>query len=692
MSSLEDKVRLQLKKGKHPFFIDPRTSKRIGYWDALTSLALVYTALVTPAEVALAEAATSPFEPLFLINRCLDGIFIIDLFVQFRLMTEVYTSEDGGGTVWLTSSWGIAKNYLKGWFGLDVTSILVSFFDFVSLPPVKAVLAGSSSGENASSSSLSSLKVLRVLRVLRLVKLARLIRASRMMKRWETRMAINYAVLSLLKACVMLILMGHWMACVWVLQAKVQADMANTWLGRLEYCDMPGPGETTEPFCPPLRVYAGGLYYAAATITSIGYGDITPTHHNEVETLVAVTLMFSSCVSWAHLIGVFSGVLSNFDPEKNEFRDVMDSLNRFIAREGFAKELAQRMREYFHQSKHLRAAKMQQELMSNLPPTLQGEVSWKTNQTWLSKIPFLRNAEQEFMLELSLMLHAVVFSPSDVAPRGYLFIVQRGIMMYRGKILTKGKIWGEDMVLSTDEYRSKAPARAMNYVAAYYITRTELFMLADKYPETRKGIRLFAFKLALAREVVVLARAIRAKHEENGGGGQLDGNTAIALLRETIEGGLEAKRLGMKLEPMDPNENPSGELQGYSGDMKVQFGLLTQRLDEIQQTFTAAMKVQSEAIASLRPRAGLTLQRSYYSVHDTNEDRVQDGERAIEKDRPTHYRRQKSKSRHRDRANNAVHGVGMGAVIPGVLMANGQEAQITNGDAHGSPLDPRLEA
>ena len=34
------------------FLIDPRKSKRIGYWDALTSTALIYTASVTPAEVA----------------------------------------------------------------------------------------------------------------------------------------------------------------------------------------------------------------------------------------------------------------------------------------------------------------------------------------------------------------------------------------------------------------------------------------------------------------------------------------------------------------------------------------------------------------------------------------------------------------------------------------------------------------
>ena len=74
-------------------------------------------------------------------------------------------------------------------------------------------------------------------------------------------------------------------------------------------------------------------------------------------------------------------------------RDRMDNLNRFIYRESFPIDLARRMREYIHQSQHLRSAKAQQELMTELPPSLQGEVSWTTNQAWLTSIAFLNGAE-----------------------------------------------------------------------------------------------------------------------------------------------------------------------------------------------------------------------------------------------------------------------------------------------------------
>ena len=90
-------------KKSFSILIDPRTSRRIGYWDALTSLALVWTALVTPSEVALLEAATKMSDPLFLINRGIDGIFIFDMFLQFFMMIEVKMPEADGGSVWVST-------------------------------------------------------------------------------------------------------------------------------------------------------------------------------------------------------------------------------------------------------------------------------------------------------------------------------------------------------------------------------------------------------------------------------------------------------------------------------------------------------------------------------------------------------------------------------------------------------------
>lgn len=58
--------------------LNPNKSSFLGSWDGITSLALIYTALVTPFEVAFISASTK-VDAWFVINRVLDLIFIIDV-------------------------------------------------------------------------------------------------------------------------------------------------------------------------------------------------------------------------------------------------------------------------------------------------------------------------------------------------------------------------------------------------------------------------------------------------------------------------------------------------------------------------------------------------------------------------------------------------------------------------------------
>ena len=90
---------------------------------------------------------------------------------------------------WIHDPDKIAKHYLKGWFGVDFGSIAISAIDIATL---KVFTGGKKS-------PLSSAKAFRVVRLARLVKLVRLVRASRIMKRLESRVAINYGHMALFK-------------------------------------------------------------------------------------------------------------------------------------------------------------------------------------------------------------------------------------------------------------------------------------------------------------------------------------------------------------------------------------------------------------------------------------------------------------------------------------------------------------
>lgn len=56
-------------------------------WDSVTSFTLLVIALFTPFEVAFLEAPTVGSDPLFVMGRVIDGIFIFDMLLHFVLMT-----------------------------------------------------------------------------------------------------------------------------------------------------------------------------------------------------------------------------------------------------------------------------------------------------------------------------------------------------------------------------------------------------------------------------------------------------------------------------------------------------------------------------------------------------------------------------------------------------------------------------
>ena len=101
---------------------------------------------------------------------------------------------------------------------------------------------------------------------------------------------------------------------------------------------------------------------------------------------------------------------------------------------------------------------------------------------------------------------------ADTPRLGFMYIVHRGIALYQAKIITKGKVWGQDMILSTSHLRSTAQARAMNYLEVLFISRRELLELAARYPSTAAKIRRAAILLALRREIILLAKVRIGAH------------------------------------------------------------------------------------------------------------------------------------------------------------------------------------
>ena len=354
----------------HRTILDPRTNSFVAYWDLVATLALLYTAVVTPFEVSFMTPVPFPARwtsTLFLINRSVDAIFIFDMLLQFRM---VYKTENvREGTRWVNDGRLIARHYLCSvWFPIDLFSVSTLLFDVT---------------DTGGANDLMALKTLRTLRLVKLVKLAR---GSRILKRWEMHLSINYSYLTLASVMTAILISCHWTACIWGLQATF--DMLGAWPGAKGFCIPWGDADlavatTMLEDCTPERVctlgdcdqatgvcqaetanvggepvtyygteclgayemYIYSLYFAIMTITSVGFGDVSASAFNVAEQIIASLIMLISGMLWGYLIGVFC-TMAAATPSVQAFRDEMSELNSFMSAYNLSPSLRFRLREY----------------------------------------------------------------------------------------------------------------------------------------------------------------------------------------------------------------------------------------------------------------------------------------------------------------------------------------------------------
>lgn len=113
------------------WLIDPRHSLAMKVWDVVTCSALLFTAVITPYEVGFLPPPDSRYDTLFILNRIVDFIFLVDIGVNFVLMYPA--NDDDRSVIWVQEPKRIVLHYLKTWFLVDTVSSLVSITDIIAV-------------------------------------------------------------------------------------------------------------------------------------------------------------------------------------------------------------------------------------------------------------------------------------------------------------------------------------------------------------------------------------------------------------------------------------------------------------------------------------------------------------------------------------------------------------------------------
>jgi hypothetical protein len=440
-------------------------------WDITVIIALLFTAIITPYEVALINTDVNA---MFFINRLFDIIFCCDIVFCFMLM---YKDPDG---TWVRNRSDIAKRYAKGWFCLDVAA----------LPPYD-ILKYMVKGDGSS-------RPLRMIRMCRLLKLLRLLRLPRILYRWETKFGIRHSshiaaqLLALLLCCV------HWLACGWALITVLQDRNSHTWLtvwidGRVEPshrcgmtldCAMCRTGESglddlavngahRDGCWNHGDVYLACLYFAMMTVTSIGYGDILPANINEVA-LCAVFMLVAGLV-WAQIIAGICGIVTTGDPIQQLYFKNTDDLNYMMRVAKIPSGERQHVRTFLQHNRRAMSENERKKVLSLLSPALSGAVAG-ASPAFIQKrmVYWTKKLNGALLGRIAQKMQTRTFPPRETIPaEDTMYVLKRGAVCLvnecsiHGCLITRSSrktVWNEDIVVEYKPIRRFHVANTITFV------------------------------------------------------------------------------------------------------------------------------------------------------------------------------------------------------------------------------------
>uniref|UniRef100_A0A8C4DDD1 Voltage-gated inwardly rectifying potassium channel KCNH2 n=1 Tax=Dicentrarchus labrax TaxID=13489 RepID=A0A8C4DDD1_DICLA len=438
-------------------------------WDWVILLLVIYTAIFTPYSATfllrLEEAAMQTCgyscSPLNVVDLIVDIMFIVDIIINFR--TTYVNSNDEV----VSQSSRIAVHYFKGWFLIDMVAAIP--FDLLIYR----------SGEETTT-------------LIGLLKTARLLRLVRVARKLDRYSEYGAAVLFLLMCTFALI--AHWLACIWYAIGNVERSTSAGigWLDNLgEQLGKPYNDSIIESG-PSIRdKYVTALYFTFSSLTSVGFGNVSPNTNSEK--IFSICVMLIGALMYASIFGNVSAIIQRLYSGTARYHAQMMRVREFIRFHQIPNPLRQRLEDYFQHAWSYTNGIDMNAVLKGFPECLQADICLHLNRTLLQNCKAFKGSTKGCLRALAMRFKTTHAPPGDTLVHAgdlisALYFISRGsIEILKGDvvvaILGKNDIFGEPINLYTLPGKSSADVRALTYCDLHKIYREDMLEVLDMYPE-----------------------------------------------------------------------------------------------------------------------------------------------------------------------------------------------------------------
>jgi voltage-gated potassium channel len=405
-------------------------------WDALILALIVVSCLLVSYQFAFSQA------------KALDGfqlIYLIDLFFLVDIgLNLVTTYRERGAEVFDRRR--CSRRYGRRMLVVDVIA---------SVPYDLIAWALIGNGHVLGGSLVLALRLLRLFRIVRLFVILR---------RWEAHSWSNPAVLRVIKYFVSILLLIHWLACVWFYSSFANGFPADSWVVR---AGIQGADAVSQ--------YIRSLYWTITTMTTVGYGDITPGR------------------IYAFIIGSIASLLNSINAAKNRHWERIESVTEFLRDQNVSVEINSEVRNFYEHIWERYRGVDRNRMLDDLPPPLRLKVLLHLTEEIRQTVPLFRFASGLLRDALLTSLESRTYTPGSIIAhegnrgKSIFFIAEGTVEIISAAddksygTMSNGDYFGF-MSLTLDERRT-ASIKAVSYCEMLVLDRADFGRIKEEFPE-----------------------------------------------------------------------------------------------------------------------------------------------------------------------------------------------------------------
>ena len=432
-------------------------------WNLLIVVLLLYTATILPYRVCFNLLQGHDW---ILLDFSVDLFFFLDILVNFNTGIISITEKVN------FSRKDIAIQYFKTWF----------LIDFISCIPIDFIF-----GQNEGVSYNKLFRIFRVSRLYRLFKILKLLKLFRFVRSHyleslTTSPKFKSTASRIVGFLLTLVLIVHISGCLWFYIGKIDDDQSANWIFRYRIDDLSDYDK-----------YIASIYFVFTTLTTVGYGDITPL--TNTEKFFTMILMVFGVGYYSFVIGSLSSSIKNSDQTALAIKTKYQGFKEFSKIIQLSPDIVSRVKHFiklnlyktYTENNHIEV------ILKDLPSNLREDLMTFMNSDIVNKFDYFKEKPKNFVN--GLINHMILYSYSymetlyeeNEIPEEVHFIKSGRVMMkIRDDLIfrtfNEGSYFGEIEIFE-DTYRDSTAFVGSKIADIYTLNKLYFLQILKDYEE-----------------------------------------------------------------------------------------------------------------------------------------------------------------------------------------------------------------